>query len=225
MRLISFRWIVVLSAVLILSACKSNATPTPAPVMNLPTVGVASGTPIFTQIPFTGEPGAEASQQVNCTPTEADDEGPYYKEGAPLKQKLEPDGAEGNRLIVQGMVYGVTDNGCVPLPGAIVDVWQAGPDGQYDFSDNFLYRGKVQADQNGHYSFETIVPPQYEDRPAHIHLKASADKTNLLTTQLYFEGDSRIGGLTHNDTPRVLQPADQNGILVAVFNIILTFNS
>jgi|GEM_PF-1298887 len=214
-----------LSIVLILSACTSNATPTPAPVMNLPTVGVASGTPLFTQIPVSGEPNVEGSQPVNCTPTEADGEGPYYKEGAPLKQKIEPDGAEGNHLVVQGTVYGVTDNGCVPLPGAVVDVWQAGPDGQYDFSDNFLYRGKVQADQDGHYSFETIVPPQYEDRPAHIHLKASHEKTALLTTQLYFEGDSRIGGSTHNDTPRVLRPTDQNGILIAVFDIILTFNS
>src|SRR5436190_19175105 len=98
------RWVFLITLIALLVGCGSKGTPTPAQVMTLPTVGVSSGTPLFTQIAVTEEPNAAASQPVNCIPTEADGEGPFYKEGAPLKQKIEPEGIEGKRLIVQGTV-------------------------------------------------------------------------------------------------------------------------
>ena len=51
----------------------------------------------------------------------------------------------------------------------------------------------VRTDAKGAYRFETIIPghylngPQY--RPAHIHVKVHVGGSELLTTQLYFEGD------------------------------------
>ena len=49
------------------------------------------------------------------------------------------------------------------------------------------------AGDDGGYRLDTIIPGHYlngnQFRPAHIHVKVSAPGYQLLTTQLYFEGD------------------------------------
>ena len=57
----------------------------------------------------------------------------------------------------------------------------------------FKLRGRIHTDDDGRYSVRTIKPAAYgapdDKRPSHIHLKASAEKSSVLTTQLYFKGD------------------------------------
>ena len=125
------------------------------------------------------------SQQQNsfCKLTESDMLGPFYKEGAPFKQRL-GEGVEGERLIITGKVM---DTRCQPIKDAILDVWQANSTGEYD-NNGFTLRGKVQTNNNGTYIIDTIVPKEYTagdiNRPGHIHLKVGAPNQPTLTTQL-----------------------------------------
>ena len=46
-------------------------------------------------------------------------------------------------------------------------------------------------DAEGSYRLETILPPPYMGRPRHIHVKVARPGARVLTTQLYFPGESR----------------------------------
>jgi len=119
----------------------------------------------------------------------------------------------GERMVLQGRVTGA---GGVPLPGAALDVWQCGADGLYDVQRPDLagaphLRGVVAAGADGRYAVTTVVPPPYEVkkdgpvgrllaalgrhafRPAHIHLKVSADGHRPLVTQAFLAGDPWFG--------------------------------
>lgn len=128
-----------------------------------------------------------------CITTE-DIEGPYYIPGSPLTAKLAPSGAEGTPLFITGSVYA---RDCLtPIENAHVDVWHANDAGGYE-EDN--YRGIIKTDSSGKYAFETILPGKYlngaQHRPRHLHYKVSAPDLNVslvLTTQIYFEGDTSI---------------------------------
>ncbi len=151
-----------------------------------------------------------------CFPTPSDMEGPYYIADAPFKDNIAPPGVSGERLIISGTVYGP---GCATVyGGAIIDIWQADASGQYNFSDQYILRGRVRADENGRYQFETILPGIYEPRPRHIHLKISHPEAQLLTTQLYFEGGDNRGA-----DPALLIPLVENSdqTLTGTFDIVL----
>jgi protocatechuate 3,4-dioxygenase beta subunit len=109
----------------------------------------------------------------------------------------------GERIIVHGQV--LDENGR-PVPGALLEVWQANAGGRYRhvndhyvaaLDPNFLGYGRVITDADGWYKFRTIKPGPYpwrnridDWRPAHIHFSifGHAFVTRLIT-QLYFEGD------------------------------------
>lgn len=119
-------------------------------------------------------------------PTGADIEGPYYLAGSLETPTLGP-----GMLTLRGAVM---DARCQPLPGALVDVWQADETGAYAED---RYRAKQRAGEDGGYQFQTTKPGNYlngaQYRPAHIHLKASAPGFRSLTTQLYFPEDPYNG--------------------------------
>ena len=134
-----------------------------------------------------------------CDPTREDIEGPFYREDAPFRARLVEDGMPGRRLTVSGRVL---DPACRPVPGAVVDVWQADHRGRYDNDDprrppaagSFHLRGRLRAQDDGGYEVRTIHPGRYRIgrdrwRPAHLHVKLSAEGFRPLTTQLYFDGD------------------------------------
>lgn len=82
------------------------------------------------------------------------------------------------------------DQDCNPIPGAVLDFWQADANGNYD-SEGYNLRGKVTAGTNGTYHLDTIVPGKYESRPRHIHAKVWVNENELLTTQLYIVDNDR----------------------------------
>ena len=139
--------------------------------------------------------------------TPSDVEGPLYREDPPWREKPvkiyeEYEGmGQGDVLFVRGTV---TSTSGAPLPDAVVDVWQTGPDGGYDVWDprqpDYNFRGRMRVEESGRYEFETMLPKPYTVptdgpvgryleamgqhpwRPAHIHFKVSAPGHRTLVT-------------------------------------------
>jgi protocatechuate 3,4-dioxygenase beta subunit len=133
-----------------------------------------------------------ALDPTTCSMTADDIEGPFYRPDAPERADLAVEGDEGVRLVLSGRVLRVQD--CAPVVDAVVDLWQAAPDGSYDnTSAELRYRGRVRTDAEGRWSIRTLEPGRYlnggQYRPAHIHVKIWIDEVERLTTQLYFPGD------------------------------------
>ncbi len=108
-----------------------------------------------------------------CTPTDEDMLGPFYKPNAPVRVSV------GKGYILYGVIR--SSKNCGPVAGAVIELWLAGPDGDYDDA----HRATVIADASGAYRFESNVPPTYFGRPPHIHLRISAKGFQTLVTQHY----------------------------------------
>ncbi|PJI43857.1 intradiol ring-cleavage dioxygenase [Ferrovibrio sp.] len=119
-------------------------------------------------------------------PTPAQTEGPYFTPNSPLRAGLYEPGMDGTRLRVGGLVL---DPSCRPLGNVLVDLWQADAQGRYD-NAGYRLRGHQFTDAQGRWQFETIVPAIYPGRTRHLHVKLQAPYGKLLTTQLYFPGDT-----------------------------------
>jgi protocatechuate 3,4-dioxygenase beta subunit len=133
--------------------------------------------------PGCGDPGETPEQS----------EGPFFTPDSPQRTSLLEPGVIGTSLVLSGRVLG-TD--CRPLPGALLDFWQADAGGRYDLEGDRL-RGHQLTDRQGRYRLATVIPGLYPGRTRHIHVKAQPPGGDLLTTQLYFPGepDNRSDGL------------------------------
>jgi protocatechuate 3,4-dioxygenase beta subunit len=109
----------------------------------------------------------------------------------------------GQRMILEGRVLGSDGR---PLPGQLVEIWQANAAGRYahevdrhpaPLDPNFSGAGRCLTDGEGRYRFVTIRPGSYpwENhpnawRPAHIHFSVFGRAfTERLVTQMYFPDD------------------------------------
>ena len=114
-------------------------------------------------------------------------EGPYFKPSSPERVELFEEGMAGQPIELVGFVL---SRACKPLPGALLDFWQADAKGQYDNS-GFRLRGHQFTDAEGRYRLRSVVPGLYPGRTRHIHVKVQPPGGRLLTTQLYFPGESK----------------------------------
>lgn len=129
-----------------------------------------------------------------CSATTADALGPYYRSGAPSRTVIASPTEPGERLRLEGRVVGAD---CVPIAGAVLDIWQADKDGTYyepNAGEPFRLRGKLETAADGTWQLDTIRPGNYmlgarAWRPAHIHFTVSHARFRSVTTQIYFEGD------------------------------------
>jgi protocatechuate 3,4-dioxygenase beta subunit len=194
MRRLSLLFIVMLASLAFI-ACSAQpggikpAAPTPgqtaAPVLEthtpiLPLTGnaaAATQTSIPTQIPSPTNTEIQTVETVpavtDCQPTNPDMLGPFYTPGAPERDTV------GEGYLLEGVVRAA--GSCAPLPGAMVEFWMAGPNGQYDDA----YRATEITDAQGRYHFQSHFPPPYSGRPSHIHVRASAPGYQPLVTQHY----------------------------------------
>ena len=129
-----------------------------------------------------------------CTPgTLSQTEGPFYTPLTPRRADLREPEAGGETLAFEGLV--LTPD-CRPMAGAVIDIWHADEQGNYDYR-GFRYRGHQFTDAAGAFLFETIRPRRYSGRTPHIHVKVQGEATRLFTTQVYFpdmaEANARDG--------------------------------
>jgi protocatechuate 3,4-dioxygenase beta subunit len=112
-----------------------------------------------------------------------------------LSSFSQPVTATGETLILYGHVL---DRSGQPLSGYAVEIWQVDADGIYDHPGDrnsngrdmgFQFYGTALTDENGLFSFRTIMPGFYEPRPRHIHFKVKKDGQTVLTSQFYFVED------------------------------------
>jgi hydroxyquinol 1,2-dioxygenase len=116
------------------------------------------------------------------------------------------EGVPGTPLFVTGTVRGLDGE---PVPGAVLDVWQADPDGAYEAQlevDEARLRAKYTAREDGTYCVRTVGPKGYaipmdgpvgdligrtaisHFRPAHVHFLLTAPGHQPLITHLFQEG-------------------------------------
>lgn len=175
-----------------------------------------------------------AEQCLSGEKTPPQTKGPFY----PVVDQIDTDadliqvagatiGAKGKIIIVEGVV---TDQTCKPVPGTLVEIWQACESGRYNhpsdpntapLDPNFQYWGKAVTDNEGKYRFRTIVPGAYPAdtdwvRPPHIHFKVSRLGYIELITQMYFSGENL------NDKDLILKrlkKSDQAKVIIDLKNV------
>jgi protocatechuate 3,4-dioxygenase beta subunit len=153
----------------------------------------------------------------DADPTHENVEGPFYSDGAPERTNLR-DGVSGTNLTVTGQVV---DTNCEPIPGAILDFWQADDNGQYD-NTGYTLRGWQRADSDGRYTLETIRPRFYQGRTAHIHVKVQASESApILTTQLFFPGEPMNDSDALFDSALLMDVSDGADGQNATFDFVL----
>lgn len=150
--------------------------------------------------------------------TQSDQEGPFYKKGAPFRSQLEQDGTA---FTIKGKVLLASDCS-TPVADAIVDIWHCDNEGNYDNS-GYKCRGMVKTARDGAYTFQTIYPPPYGSRPRHIHIKVRAKGFPELTSQIYFKGDPKINNdfARNAAAARVIEVNKNEGNLTGTFDIYL----
>ncbi|MFE9021047.1 intradiol ring-cleavage dioxygenase [Streptomyces sp. NPDC007808] len=140
--------------------------------------------------------------------------GPFHMTESPVRElgaNIDLVGG-GEPCVVSGRVLS-RDGG--PLPGAVVDVWQADGNGFYDVQQPGVQpagngRGLFTADDEGRFWFRTCVPSPYPIptdgpvggllratgrhpyRPAHVHFIASAEGHAPVTTHIFVAGSDYL---------------------------------
>ena len=144
--------------------------------------------------------------------TEATVFGPFFVAGSP---EIEAGGdIAGGAAGEPCWVFGtVTDTGGNPVPGALIEVWEADADGFYDVQyadDRTAARGHVLSDSDGGYRFWALTPTPYpipHDGPvgqllaatgrspmraSHLHFMVSAAGKRTLVTHIFVRGDELL---------------------------------
>lgn len=135
--------------------------------------------------------------------------GPFHIDGSPPAEFGfdMSDNLPGTPLFITGKI---TDTDGKPVPGTILDVWQADNEGLYEAQipeiDEARLRAKYQAREDGTYCVRTIAPLGYtipmdgpvgdlikkteisEYRPAHVHFLIDQPGYAKLITHLFQEG-------------------------------------
>jgi protocatechuate 3,4-dioxygenase beta subunit len=151
-------------------------------------------------------------------PTLPEIEGPFFKTNSPLRANLREPGITGRPLELAGSVL---TRSCRPVAGALIELWHADDQGEYD-NKGFRLRGHLLADAKGHYAFQTIMPGLYPGRTRHFHIKVqAAAESPTLTTQLYFPGEPRNQEDDLFRPELLMQVAPSDEVVRARFDVVL----
>jgi protocatechuate 3,4-dioxygenase beta subunit len=151
-------------------------------------------------------------------PTRPEIEGPFFKPASPLRGDLREPGLAGRPVELSGFVL---TRSCRPVAGALIDLWHADDQGEYD-NKGFRLRGHQFADAKGRYAFRTILPGLYPGRTRHFHVKIqAAAESPVLTTQLYFPDEPRNREDDFFHPELVMRVAPSDDALQARFDVVL----
>lgn len=132
-------------------------------------------------------------------PTPSQTEGPFYPLDIP--DDHDADLLRHGQLVATRGTPATVDGSVVDLDGrvvrgAVVEIWQCDVDGVYNHPGDprrhdpaFQGFGRTSVDADGRWRFRTLRPVPYGGRTPHIHVKVRLGPRELLTTQLYVEGD------------------------------------
>lgn len=188
------------------------------------------------------------SENPECV-TPSQTSGPFYPTRDQLDKDIDltliegrSDRAEGDVVTISGQVL---DDGLNPVPGALVEIWQANTHGRYHHERDsnpapedpaFQGWGQIRTDAEGCYSFRTIIPGPYPVndewwRPPHIHFKVAKRGYHELVTQMYFAGhelndvDRLLLDVPEEDRERLVvtfaDREDEPGVRHGVFTIVI----
>jgi protocatechuate 3,4-dioxygenase beta subunit len=162
------------------------------------------------QLPLT------ASCEDGDEPTPSQTEGPYFTPNSPERWQFIEPGMKGIPILLIGLVL---TQRCVPIAGALAELWHANDAGEYD-NQGYRLRGHQFTDNTGLYRFSTIVPGLYGGRTRHFHLKFQAPNLPVLTTQFYFpnEPDNERDRLFN---PDLLLKVSRGSELTGRFDVVL----
>ncbi|MBP2471690.1 protocatechuate 3,4-dioxygenase alpha subunit [Crossiella equi] len=130
--------------------------------------------------------------------------GPYLSLGLfwPDGPDVVPEGTPG-ALWLSGTVY---DGAGQPVPDAVIETWQADPDGHFDHpadparraTPGFRAFGRSCTDADGHYGIRTLLPGAIEGQAPHVNVSVLArGLLHRVVTRIYFPEHARA----HRDDP------------------------
>jgi len=152
--------------------------------------------------------------------------GPFFRIGLDRLNRADiaAPGVPGERIVIEGFVL---DGDGVPVPDAVLEVWQANSLGKYDHPDDhqnkptqegFRGYGRISTTDDGGFCFRTIKPgpvPGPDGSTQAPHLVLSVFMRGLLkrlVTRMYFPGD----GEQARDPVLVLVEPGRRRTLIAV---------
>ncbi len=174
--------ITLIIAMTLLAACGAREPETDSPIAEAPATEAAPTSPPEAEVTPADAP------TVDVEPVKSEEE-------ILLSAFSQPVSASGELLVLYGHLL---DASGAPLAGYAVEIWQVDTDGIYDHPGDsntsrrdmgFQFFGTAGTDENGLFTFRTILPGVYEPRPRHIHFKVKKDGSTLLISQFYFAED------------------------------------
>lgn len=163
-----------------------------------------------------GDFGIPPAGAEPCVARPEQTEGPYFVDERLNRSDIRSDPSNGSvkqgaPLAIRFAVQGIAGSSCVPLQGALVDLWHCDAAGIYSDaqdpgfntrSQKFL-RGYQLTDTTGTANFITIYPGWYQGRTVHVHFKIRTDPESAtgfeFTSQLYF--DDQLTDVVHAQQP------------------------
>ncbi|MEP9384378.1 protocatechuate 3,4-dioxygenase subunit alpha [Nocardioides sp. KR10-350] len=158
-------------------------------------------------------------------PTPGQTVGPFFGQALPYAGDgdLVPPGSR-DAVRLHGWVL---DGDGQPIPDALVEIWQAAPDGSIPQEQGSLHRdgwtftgwGRAETDLTGHYTFSTVVPgPTEEGRAPFFAVTVFArGLLDKLFTRIYLPdhpanaGDPLLQALTDDERPTLIATAEPGG--------------
>jgi protocatechuate 3,4-dioxygenase, alpha subunit len=116
--------------------------------------------------------------------------GPFFAIGLPWEDgaTVVPEGTEGAIRISGHVLDGAGD----PVPDALVETWQADPEG--NFGTDFRGFGRCETDADGTWHVLTLKPGRVEGQAPHLDVSVFArGLLNRVVTRIYFADEDNAG--------------------------------
>jgi protocatechuate 3,4-dioxygenase alpha subunit len=152
--------------------------------------------------------------------------GPFFGQALPYDRgnELVPSG-RADAIHLHGVVY---DGEGTPIPDAMIEIWQADPDGLVPRETGSLHRdgwtftgwGRCETDRVGHYSFSTVLPgPTEEGKAPFVAVVVFArGLLDRLFTRIYLPGhpanasDPLLSSLSGEERATLVATAEPTGL-------------
>ena len=158
--------------------------------------GGESATPTgpSTTTPGSTTPATGGTSNTACAVTPSETVGPYPSVTDLFRSDIRED-RTGTPLTLTITVVN-TNNGCSPVAGANVEIWQCDATGNYSQYGNqttrTYLRGIQTTNASGQVIFTTIYPGWYQGRATHIHVEVVRNGASAKVTQIAFPESANV---------------------------------